>query len=89
MTRDEEIQHQNHAIQAVSCGLMALVDELHEAGVIDRQEVAGRLSRLRDESGQPMETVSALVEAIAAGNFATTTMRDQMGVIDGGKPEGE
>lgn len=87
MTREEEVAEQNAAIRAVAAGLRALVDELHEVGVLDRQDVADRLSRLRAEAGQPIPAVEALVEGIAEGAFATKSTRDTLGVVDGGKED--
>lgn len=70
MTRQEEVEQQNAAIRAVSAGLRALVDELHEAGLVDRQNVADRLSRLRKDGGQPIPAIQALAQAISEGAFA-------------------
>lgn len=85
MTRVEEVEEQNAAIRAIAAGLRALVDELHEAGVVDRNLVAERLSRLRAEGGEPIPTVEALAQGIAEGAFATRSVRDDLSVIEGGK----
>lgn len=85
MDLQEQIAQQNAAIQAIAAGLRALVDELHESGALDRDAVADRLSRLRDERGAPIPTVAALVQAIREGAFASTTQRDRLAVVDGGK----
>ena len=87
MTRKEEVEEQNAAIRSVAAGLRALVDELHEAGVIDRVNVANRLNRLRGENGQPIPSIQALAQGIAEGAFASKTTRDTLGVIDGGKDD--
>lgn len=85
MTLREQIEEQNAAIRAISHGLKALIDELHEAGLVRRENVASRLSRLRGENAEPIPTIVALASAISAGHFATRDLRDDMSVIDGGK----
>lgn len=87
MTTEERLDEQKYAINALAMGLQALIDELHEADVVTREGVARRLSRLRDAAGQPIPTIDALAQAIKKGNFASTTTRDTLGVIDGGKED--
>ncbi len=87
MTREEEIAEQNEAIRAIASGLMALIDELHEAGSLDRDAVADRLSRARNGDGSPMPLVEQMASRIRLGQFASTIMRDHLGVIEGGKAD--
>lgn len=85
MTFEEQVQEQNAAIQALAAGLMALIEELHAASVIDRDGVAARLDRLRSHDGSPIPTIAALVQGIQKAEFADFNLRDRLGVIDGGK----
>lgn len=87
MTFEEQVAEQNEAIKALAAGFQALIEELHEAGAVNRHSVADRLSRLRNGDGSPIPTVQALVTAIERADFASTTTRDQLGVIEGGKAD--
>jgi uncharacterized membrane protein len=82
MTRDKEAEQQNAAITANSMALLALIDELHEAGFVDRAAVAERLSRVRDADNEPIPVVEVLVENIAAGLFDTQPAYNEMWVLE-------